>query len=90
MRRWAEHMAALDPASVYLQLELGRPDEEATTIIDTSTEADRLRRAIKEHRTQRSPYEGLPSELEGAFLATEHLRRVLPPWSGGAPETALL
>jgi N-acetyl-1-D-myo-inositol-2-amino-2-deoxy-alpha-D-glucopyranoside deacetylase len=92
MRRWAEHMAAADPDSVYLDVELGHPDEDTTTILDTSAEIDTIRRAILEHRTQRSPYEGLPDDLEAAFLGTQHLQRILPPWPGGPTdaETTIL
>lgn len=90
MRRWAEHMASLDPDSVYLDLELGRPDEDATTVVDTTEHLERRRRAIACHATQRSPYDGLPADLESAFLAADQLRRILPPWEAGALEGSIL
>jgi LmbE family N-acetylglucosaminyl deacetylase len=92
MRRWAEHMAAADPDSVYLEVELGHPDEDTTTVLDTSAEVDTIRRAIAEHRTQHSPYDGLPDDLEVAFLGTQHLQRILPPWPDRptATETTIL
>jgi N-acetyl-1-D-myo-inositol-2-amino-2-deoxy-alpha-D-glucopyranoside deacetylase len=90
MRRWAEHMAAADPDSVYLDLDLGRPDADTTTVLDTTPQVDTVRRAIAEHRSQVSPYDGLPEELEVAFLGTQHLQRVLPPWPGGPRETTIL
>jgi hypothetical protein len=36
-----------------------------------------------------SPYEDLPPDLQVAFLATDHLRRVVPAWTGGPPEDSL-
>ncbi len=89
MGRWAEHMASLDPDSVYLDLEMGRPDEDATTVLATDDQIERLRRAMAAHATQTSPYAGLPTELEEAFLARSHLQRVIPAWPGGPPETSL-
>ena len=90
MARWAHHLAALDPDSVYQEVELGRPDGDATTVLDTSAHLDRVRAAMARHASQRSPYEGMPVELEAAFLSTSHLRRVLPMWAGGPRETSLL
>jgi LmbE family N-acetylglucosaminyl deacetylase len=90
MRRWAEHMAAADPDSVYLDVELGRRDADTTTVLDTRDEVATIRRAIAEHRTQRSPYDGLPDDLVLAFLGTQHLQRMVPPWTGGPHETSIL
>jgi N-acetyl-1-D-myo-inositol-2-amino-2-deoxy-alpha-D-glucopyranoside deacetylase len=90
MHRWAEHMAAADPDSVYLQVELGHPDDDTTTILDTTAQVETIRRAIAEHRTQQSPYDGLPADLELAFLGTQHLQRVVPPWTGGPTETTIV
>jgi len=46
--------------------------------------------ARAEHRSRRSPFEGLPQELFEAFLTREHLIRVRPPWPGGPLETSLV
>ena len=83
MGRWVEHMAATDPSWAHLDLpDLGTPDEQVTTVIDTREHlADRVA-AMAEHRSQRSPFDGLPSDLFEAFLTREHLIRVRPPWDG--------
>lgn len=74
MRRWAEHMTTVDPASPYLHLgELGTPDEQVTTVLDSHEFYDQRWRAIRAHRSQTSPFEGLPDDLARAFLAHDHL-----------------
>ena len=79
--------AAADPDSEYLELgRLGTPDEDITTVIDTS---DALRAAVagdRAHASQTSPFEIMPPDLQWAFLATDRLRRIRPPWSGGPVE----
>ena len=64
----------------------GTPDDELTTVVDTGAFYERRWEAIRLHRSQVSPYEGLPDDLARAFLATDHLRRVVPPWTGGPVE----
>jgi LmbE family N-acetylglucosaminyl deacetylase len=82
MRRWAEHMRELDPGSAYLAVaELGTPDEELTTVLDTSGHLDARWRAIRAHRSQSSPFDALPDGLAREFLGSEHLVRVEPRWS---------
>lgn len=74
MRRWADHMATIDPALSYLQLgELGTPDEEVSVVLDSSELYDRRWEAIRAHRSQSSPFDGLPDELAREFLARDHL-----------------
>jgi N-acetyl-1-D-myo-inositol-2-amino-2-deoxy-alpha-D-glucopyranoside deacetylase len=68
---------------------LGTPDEEITTVIDVAEHLAARERAMALHASQTSPFEGLPDDLRRAFLATDHLRRVLPPWPGGSLETSL-
>lgn len=41
------------------------------------------------HAFHTSPFEGLSEDLRRAFLATAHLRRVVPVWSGGPVGTRL-
>ena len=78
MERWAEFMAAGDRDSPYLHLgPLGTPDDELTDRIDTTALLDERWRAIRTHRSQTSPFEGLPDDLAAAFLCTEHLVRVV-------------
>lgn len=90
MRRWVEHMAATDPSWEHLRGDVpGTPDELITTIIDSTPHLDAREKAMRAHASQRSPYDGLPDDLRKAFLTTEQLRRVVPPWDGGAVESEL-
>ena len=83
MERWAEFMAAGDSDSPYLSLgPLGTPDENLTDRIDTGAHREQRWRAIRAHRSQTSPFDGLPDDLADTFLCTEHLLRVGP---AGAP-----
>lgn len=66
--------------------EIGTADEELTTILDTETHLADREAAIAVHRSQRSPFEGLPDDLRRAFLGREHLVRVNPAWPGGPVE----
>lgn len=74
MRQWAEHMSRQHSDSVYLTLgELGTPDEQITHVVDTSEFWHQRWTAIHAHRSQTSPFEGLPEDLARAFLCREHL-----------------
>lgn len=74
MRRWADHMATVDPELTYLGLgELGTPDEDVTVVVDTRVHLERRWAAIRAHRSQTSPFEGLPDDLARAFLTSDHL-----------------
>ena len=74
MRRWAEHMSTVDPGSPYLHLgELGTPDEEITVVLDTRAHLAQRWEAIRAHRSQTSPFEGLPDDLAGFVLTHDHL-----------------
>ncbi len=74
MRRWVEVMTERDPGSDYLALgELGTPDEEIDLVIDTAAHLDRREQAIRLHRSQVSPFEGLPADLRREWLSVEHL-----------------
>jgi LmbE family N-acetylglucosaminyl deacetylase len=91
MDRWVEHMKRTDPSWAHLELgALGTPDEQVTTEIDTRRFLHQRVAAMAEHRSQRSPFEGLPQELFEAFLTREHLIRVRPAWPGGPVETDLV
>lgn len=89
MVRWVAAESGRDPDSVYLEVEMGRPDAEITTVLDGRPVRDRVESAIACHATQRSPYADLSAELRDAFLDADHLVRVAPFWTGGATETAL-
>ena len=91
MQAWARHHAADEGKAAYTsQLEIGTPDEDLTTLVDTSAFLARRREAIALHRSQASPFDGLPDEVQRAWLGREHLIRVNPPWTGGPQETDLL
>ncbi|MCY4727142.1 PIG-L family deacetylase [Nocardioides sp. STR2] len=93
MRRWADHQQVVAPGSPYLDvdaIELGTPDEEMTTLVDVRVHRSVLDRAMAAHASQSSPYADLPEGLADAFLDTARARRVVPPWTGGSPETQLL
>lgn len=77
MRRWAEHMSREHSDSVYLALgELGTPDEQVCHVVDTSDFWAQRWAAIRTHRSQTSPYEGLPEDMARAFLCQDHLALV--------------
>jgi LmbE family N-acetylglucosaminyl deacetylase len=90
MIRWAEHQRSLDHCADYTSAEsLGTPAEDITTVIDVRAQLEQRRTAIRTHASQTSPYDGLPDDLQHAFLATDRLRRVDPAWTGGPIETDL-
>ncbi len=87
MRRWLEHMAREHPTSQHLDADVpGTPEDLITTVVETGRHLAERERAIAAHASQVSPYEGLPTDLRLAFLTTEHLRRVVPAWTGGNRE----
>lgn len=89
LRRWADHMRVIRPDSPYLdvdELGLGTPDADITTTLDVSPYLEQRRAAIACHASQVSPYSELPPDLERAFLATDHLRRVVPPALGAVTD----
>jgi LmbE family N-acetylglucosaminyl deacetylase len=91
MHAWVLHHAADQSKATYTTLpEIGTPDDEMTTLIDTSELLPRRRAAIALHRSQRSPFEGLPDDMQRAWLCSEHLVRLNPPWESGPRETELL
>ncbi len=80
MKQWAEHMSREHSDSVYLELgELGTPDEQISHLVDTSEFWQQRWTAIRAHRSQTSPFEGLPESLARAFLCREHLALVSEP-----------
>jgi N-acetyl-1-D-myo-inositol-2-amino-2-deoxy-alpha-D-glucopyranoside deacetylase len=66
--------------------DLGTADADITTEVDVRDHVDARWRAIRAHATQVPPYDAMPPDLQRAFLATDRLRRVDPPWEGGARE----
>ncbi len=77
MQRWAAHTMRDQPDSAYLALgELGTPDEEIDLVLDHTAFIAGREHAIAAHRSQVSPFKGLPPDLRRAFLGTDHLRSV--------------
>ena len=58
-------------------------------MLDTRAHLQQRIAAMAQHRSQRSPFEGLPQDLYEDFLTAEHLIRVRPAWPGGPTETEL-
>ncbi len=90
MQEWVARLRLADPDSEYLELgRLGTPDEDITTVLDTGEHYELRWRAIRAHASQTSPFEIMPPDLQRAFLATDRLRRIHPPWPGGEVERQL-
>lgn len=91
MWQWLRHKSGQAEAAPYVDYpEIGTPDEDVTTVIDTSRHYETRLRAIALHASQSSPFDGLPEDLARSFLAAEHLRRLRPVWAGGPLETDLV
>jgi LmbE family N-acetylglucosaminyl deacetylase len=89
---WLAHLGEVRPESAHLELEeqgVGRAEEDITTWLDVGHLRDVRLRAAALHRSQVFPFAGMPDELLSAFLDTDRLVRVQPPWPGGDPERAL-
>jgi LmbE family N-acetylglucosaminyl deacetylase len=65
----------------------GTPDDDITHVVDTSGLLERRWAAMRAHRSQVPPYSAMSPELQRAFLATDRLRQVVPPWPGGPVAT---
>lgn len=90
MRQWVEELRVKQPGSDHLALgELGMPESEVTTVIDTADLLALRERAITVHASQESPFEIMGPVLRRDFLTVERLRRIRPPWRGGDLETTL-
>ena len=89
IQRWQVEMKELGLLPQYVEIELGRPDAQATTVLDVADVIEIRRAGIAQHRTQTSPFAAVSPELQHDILATTHLVRVVPPWEGGPLETSL-
>jgi LmbE family N-acetylglucosaminyl deacetylase len=91
MHAWVRHHSGdADKAAYTTRPDIGTPDDELTTIIDTTDLLPRRRAAIALHASQTSPFEGLPDDVQRAWLGREHLVRLNPPWEGGLVERELM
>jgi LmbE family N-acetylglucosaminyl deacetylase len=85
---WLEEQARHNPDSPYLELgELGTPDDQITTVLDSTPYLEGRLAAMAAHASQVSPFELMTEEVRRQVLSTENLRRVLPPWPAGEPAT---
>jgi LmbE family N-acetylglucosaminyl deacetylase len=87
---WLAEMKANGMLDAYVELELGRPDDTVTTVVDVWHVVDTRRAAIAEHKTQFGPFRGMSAALERLALGADHYVRIVPPWDGGARETSVI
>jgi LmbE family N-acetylglucosaminyl deacetylase len=95
LRSWFAELARVRPDAGHLTLDLdaagiGRPHEDVTTVLDVTPFRAVREKAMAQHATQKAPFDGMPAELQDAFLHTDRLVRVQPPWPGGPPERSLV
>jgi LmbE family N-acetylglucosaminyl deacetylase/SAM-dependent methyltransferase len=77
MTRWADHMRTMGGGDAYLAIaELGTPDADITLELDVEAHLNTRWAAMRAHRSQASPYDDLPEELQHEFLAKDRLRLV--------------
>jgi len=95
LRDWFAELARMDPDAAHLALDVdqagvGRTDDDVSVVLDSTPYREVRERAMREHATQKPPFDGMPDDLVSRFLTEDRLTRVLPPWSGGPPATALI
>lgn len=90
MRRWVEALESSRSDAAHLGIgELGTPESEITTVVDTAAVRHIRDEAMMIHASQTPPYAVMPPDLQDAFLNCDALRRVHPPWPGGPRETTI-
>ena len=89
IQRWQAELKTLGLLEAYVDMELGLPDDQITTIIDVAHVGTTRREAIARHKTQASPFAGVSAELDELILGSDYLVRAVPKWDGGAIETSL-
>lgn len=90
MDPWLAEMKANGMLDAYVDLELGRPDETVTTVVDVWHVVDTRRAAIAEHKTQFGPFRGMSEEMERLALGYDHYVRIVPAWDGGPVEASVI
>jgi LmbE family N-acetylglucosaminyl deacetylase len=89
LARWFAQLERVRPESAHLNLDrqgLGRTGEQITAVLDVAHLQPLRERAMAVHRSQTSPYHGMPPALREGFLRTDRLVRLHPAWPGGEPE----
>jgi N-acetyl-1-D-myo-inositol-2-amino-2-deoxy-alpha-D-glucopyranoside deacetylase len=66
--------------------DMGTPDDDITTVVDSTSYIALRWRAMRAHASQTPPYDLMSSELQHAFLRADHFMRVDPPFTGGPIE----
>lgn len=92
MRDWIEDVRARDPEDSFAKMdpeELGVADERISLHLDTSAHAETWKRAIAAHKSQYSPIDFMPDDLQKGYLGNGYLIRVIPHWNGGAEERGI-
>lgn len=89
MQRWQAELKTLGLLEAYVDIELGLPDDQITTIVDVAHVSATRREAIAHHKTQASPFAGVSPELDELILSRDHFVRAVPKWDGGPVETSL-
>jgi LmbE family N-acetylglucosaminyl deacetylase len=83
MSAWIAAEGKGDPQSGFAKLDpeqMGVPDEDITASLDVAVHADTRREAVKQHRTQYSPSDRMPTpELAQRFMNTDYFIRIDPP-----------
>jgi LmbE family N-acetylglucosaminyl deacetylase len=90
---WFAEIERLRPDSEHLDHDrsgIGRPDEDNTTVLDTTHLRPLREQAGALHATQTPPTDGMPDAIAAEFLERDYLIRLQPPWPGGERETSLL
>jgi LmbE family N-acetylglucosaminyl deacetylase len=95
LRAWFAELARMNPDAAHLALDVdqqgvGRIDDDVAVVLDSTPYREVRERAMREHATQKPPFDGMPADLVDRFLGEDRLTRVLPPWTGGTPATSLL
>lgn len=93
LQRWLDALRQTRPDAAHLDLDaqgLGRPDDQITTVVDTTADRPTRGAAVAEHRSQRPPHADMPPEIAEPFLSQDALVRAVPPWTGGPVESDLL
>jgi LmbE family N-acetylglucosaminyl deacetylase len=89
VKRWQQEMKDLGLLPQYVEIDLGRPDAEMTTVLAGEDVLETRWAGVAEHRTQTSPFASVSPEVQRDLLVTSHLVRVVPPWDGGPIETSI-
>ena len=83
MSAWIAAEGKRDPNSGFAKIDpeqMGVPDDDMTASLDVSMYVDTRTKAVKEHKTQASPFDRMPTpELATRFMSTDYFIRIDPP-----------